>query len=122
DANIDVLSLRTGQRKTVVRGGYFGRYLPSGHLVFIRQGTLFGAPFDPARLEVKGAPTPLLEGIAASFNFGGGQFDFSRNGTFVYLGGKAAQPSDWQLLWMDKTGKTEPLIATPATYLNPRIS
>src|SRR6185369_16289786 len=31
DWNIEVLSLKTGQTKTVVRGGFHGRYLPSGH-------------------------------------------------------------------------------------------
>jgi serine/threonine-protein kinase len=33
EATIEVLSLKTRQRKTVQRGGFFGRYLPSGHLV-----------------------------------------------------------------------------------------
>ena len=42
--------------------------------------------FDIDRLEPAGPPATLLEGVAAS-NFGGGQFDFSRNGTLVYLAG-----------------------------------
>ena len=37
DANIDVISLRTGERKTLHRGGFFGRYLAdangTGHLL-----------------------------------------------------------------------------------------
>ena len=37
---------RAGARKIVQRGGYYGRYLPSGHLVYIHDGTLFAAPFD----------------------------------------------------------------------------
>ncbi|HEY2019455.1 MAG TPA: serine/threonine-protein kinase, partial [Bryobacteraceae bacterium] len=48
-ASIDVLSLKSGERKTIVRGGYQGRYLPSGHLVYIREGTLYGVPFDLSR-------------------------------------------------------------------------
>jgi len=46
-ATIEVQSLRNGRRKTLVRGGTFGRYLASGHLVYINQGTLFAVPFDP---------------------------------------------------------------------------
>src|SRR5262245_11598808 len=42
DANVQAVFLKTGQVKTLVRGGYFGRALPSGHLVFVRQGKLFG--------------------------------------------------------------------------------
>ena len=81
DANVDVLSLKTGQRKTVQRGGYFGRYLLSGHLVYLRGSTLFAVPFDPDKLETNGTPVPVMEDIAANLDFGGGQIDFSRNGT-----------------------------------------
>ena len=34
-ATIEVVSLRDGSRKTLVHGGTWGRYLPSGHLVYI---------------------------------------------------------------------------------------
>ena len=70
EAHVEVLSLQTGQRKTVVRGGFYGRYLPSGHLVYLRGGTLYGMAFDIDRLEPAGPPATLLEGIAAS-EFGG---------------------------------------------------
>jgi serine/threonine-protein kinase len=51
DAHVEVLSLRTGQRKTVVRGGFYGRYLPSGHPVYCRGGALYGMAFDIDHLE-----------------------------------------------------------------------
>jgi hypothetical protein len=38
-------------------------------------------------MEVRGTPTPLLEDVAGNPQFGGGQYDVSRNGTFVYLSG-----------------------------------
>ena len=44
EANIDILSFKTGERKTVLPGGYFGRYLPSGHLVYMHQNTLYASP------------------------------------------------------------------------------
>src|SRR6516164_8182606 len=46
DANIVVRPLPTGSPRIVQRGGYYGRYLPSGHLVYFHEGTLFAAPFD----------------------------------------------------------------------------
>ncbi len=57
-ANIEVMSLTDHSTKTFVRGGTFGRYLPSGHLVYINRGTLFVVPFDVNRLEVHGTPAP----------------------------------------------------------------
>jgi hypothetical protein len=87
DASIEILSLNSSQWKVVQRGGYFGRYLPSGHLIYIHQGTLFAVGFDVERLEVHGTPVPVLEDVAASAGSGGGQFDVARNGTLVYLFG-----------------------------------
>ncbi|MSV34782.1 MAG: serine/threonine-protein kinase [Bryobacterales bacterium] len=125
DGSIQVLSLKTGQWKTVQRGGYFGRYLATsnraGQLVYVHQGTLLAVPFDLDRLEVRGTPSPLLEDVAGDPLTGGGQFDVSRNGTFVYLGGKSSA-AGWPLVWLDSTGKTEPLLASPGPYFTPRLS
>jgi WD40-like Beta Propeller Repeat len=44
DADLVVHVLPHGPRKVVQRGGYHGRYLSSGHLVYIHDGTLFAAP------------------------------------------------------------------------------
>ena len=68
-ANIEVLSLKSGRVKVVRRGGYFGRYLPSGHLIYFRQGTLYGVPFDLGRMETHGAPAPLLEAESDRVSF-----------------------------------------------------
>jgi hypothetical protein len=90
EANIEVMSLADHRRKTLVRGGTFGRYLPSGHLVYINKGTLFAAPFDLDTLAVRGTPSPVLDQVAYSPRFGSAQFDFSRSGTLVYESGGAA--------------------------------
>ena len=37
--NLVVQTIPAGLRKIVLRGGYYGRYLPSGHLLYIHQGT-----------------------------------------------------------------------------------
>src|SRR5262249_24603311 len=65
-ANIVVQALPTGERKIVQRGGYFGRYVSSGHLVYVHEGTLFAAPFDPGRLEMTGPAVPVLEDVASA--------------------------------------------------------
>ena len=120
NASVEAMSLKSGVTKTLVAEGYFGRYLPAngtrGYLVYLHQGVLFGAAFDPDRLEVQGTPVPLLEDVAASPIQGGGQFDFSGapsgHGTLVYLAGKGAAQT-WPVVWLDSSGKMQPLIATP---------
>src|SRR5262249_37289933 len=120
-AAIESMSLKTGARKTLLRGGYHARYLPTGHLVYVNQGVLFGVAFDLDKLEVRGTPVPLIEDVAGNSSSGGGQFDFSRTGTLVYLPGKGKTPS-WTVAWLDSSGKVEPLMKTPAAYYIPRLS
>ncbi len=108
--------LATGARTVVQRGGYHGRYLPSGHLVYMQDGTLFAAPFDLDRLAVTGPAVPALEGVASNPGTGGAQFAVSANGTLVYLPGQSI--SGVPIHWMDHDGKTTPLRATPANWSN----
>jgi serine/threonine-protein kinase len=121
NANIEAVSLKTGAVKIVQRGGYYGRYLPSGHLVYLHQGVLFGVRFDISRLEVSGAPVQLLQDVASNPATGGGQFDFSNAGTFVYAAGKSTAQA-WQVAWMDSSGRMQPLLTAPGTYTNPHLS
>jgi hypothetical protein len=63
EATIEVQSLRTRERKTLVREGYYGRYVPSGHLIYVRQGLLYAASIDVKHLELTGPATPPPQGI-----------------------------------------------------------
>ena len=120
-ASIVVQSLPNGARKVLQRGGYHGRYLRSGHVVYMHEGTLFGAPFDLGRLELTGPPAPVLEGVAANSGNAGAQFAFSDRGTLVFLPGQSLG-AGVPIQWMDKDGKTEPLRALAGNYNNIRFS
>ncbi len=121
DANIEVLSLKTGQVKIVQSGGYHGHYLPSGHLIFVHQGTLFGVKFDLAKLEALGAPVPIVKDVAGDPLTGDGQFDVSGSGTFVYHAGKTSRQG-LEIDWLDSSGKLQPLVSAPGSYMNPSFS
>jgi Tol biopolymer transport system component len=120
-ATIEVQSLRDGRRKTLVRGGTWGRYLPSGHLVYVEKGTLFAMGFDPDRLEVHGTATPVLEEVAYSTAWGSAQIDFSRTGTLVYRSSKAGGGLV-TVQWLDSSGNTQSLLPVPGNYLSPTLS
>ena len=105
-ANIEVLSLKSGRVKVVRRGGYFGRYLPSGHLVYFRQGALYGVPFDLGRLETHGAPAPLLEDLADSESATFGRVSFSRTGILLYASA-ARRAGVAPIAWLDSAGKSQ---------------
>ena len=120
-ATIEVQSLRNGRRKTLVRDGAFGRYLASGHLVYINQGTLFAVPFDPERLELHGTATPVIEEVAYSAAYGSAQIDFSRTGTAVYRSSRAGAGLV-TVQWLDAAGSVRPLLPVPGNYLSPTLS
>ena len=119
-ANIVVQPLPKGQRKVLLRGGYYGRYVPSGHLIYLHEGTLFAAVFDLDRLELVGQPVPVLEGVANDL-VSGAQFAVADSGTLVYLPRQAVS-DDIPISWMDRTGKTTRLRATLANWSNPSFA
>jgi len=67
-ADVAVVSLRTGQWKTLISGGGGARYAPTGHLVYGVNGTLFAVGFDLARLEVTTDPVALFDGVVTRNN------------------------------------------------------
>jgi len=119
-ANIDVMSLADHRRKTLLRGGTFGRYLPSGHLIYLNRGTLFAVLFDMDRLEVRGTPSPVLNQVGYTTN-GSALLDFSQTGTLIYRSGEAGGGL-LTVQWLDAAGKTEPLLAKPDAYERPSLS
>ena len=86
EATIQVMTLADRRTRTIQRGGTFGRYLASGHLVYLSKDALLAVPFDPDRLELRGSPVPVLEDVSYSTRNGAGQIDYARNGTLVYYG------------------------------------
>jgi serine/threonine-protein kinase len=120
DASLVMEAFPDGPRKVVHRGGYHGRYLPSGHLVFIHQGTLFAAPLDLERMELTGSPVPVIEGVWASSFTAGAQFSFSDTGTLVYVAGEGLGGSP--IHWLGRDGAATPLRDEPARWATPRFS
>jgi len=128
DATIVVRSLPDGTPKIVLRGGFYARYLRTGHLVYIHQGTLFALPFDMARLEPKGEPIPVIEGIATysgtagtGGQAGSAQIAWTETGTAIYLAGQDAG-TQAPIEWMDRTGRVMSLRATGAIWSDPQFS
>jgi serine/threonine-protein kinase len=121
EAALELVVVASGERKLVHSGGSYGRYVPSGHLVYVNQTTLFAVPFDLKRLAVTGSPVPILQDLATSVPDGGGQFSFSGSGRLVYVTAENTV-SSYPVVWVDRKGETTPLLAEPGSYANPRLS
>ena len=91
--------------------------MASGHLIFAREGSLWAVPFDPARLEIRGEPVPVVENVEVNTT-GFARYDVSEDGTLVYL--PAGSGLERSLVWVDRQGREEPVAAAP--YDAPSIS
>ena len=86
DSKIALLSLDTGERKVIFRGGAGARY-GSGHIVYVRGGALYAVPFDDVNLELAGDPAVILERISWNSGSESSHFAVSREGTLAYFSG-----------------------------------
>jgi serine/threonine-protein kinase len=110
-ATIEIQSLRTKKRKTLVRGGYYGRYAASGHLLYVRNGTVYARHLYVERQELDGPEPPVIPNVTPASS-GYAFFDISLNGTLIYAEGEQATR---RLTWLT-TGASEPLRARAAQY------
>jgi serine/threonine-protein kinase len=120
NAWLAVQPLPTGTPHIVQRGGSYGRYLPSGHLTWIHDGTFFAAPFDLSTFTVTGPAVPVVPGVSSTTS-GNAQVEVSHTGTLMYVPGGEnvlAAPLDW----LTRDGKTTPLRAMPANWSGVQIA
>jgi serine/threonine-protein kinase len=120
-ATIEALNLKTGIRKTVYRGGTFGRYISTGHILFVNKDTIFAMPFDIDRLEVTGSPAPVAQEVSYSQSEGSAQYAVADNGTIVYRSGRGATPT-YAALWVDERGDGQPFWEGERSYGEPHLS
>jgi len=109
DPQFAVLNLKTGTYQTVARSGDNGQYVPSGHLVCVRNGTLFAQPFDLASLKTTGTEAPVIEGVSMlGPSAGTADYSVSSNGVLVYS--SATTLGGTTLTWRDRKGAETPLV------------
>ncbi len=109
-----VQSLKSGERKVLLRSGARAKYLPTGNLVYTLAGNLFAVSFSLDKLEIGGGPVPIVENVRAA--------DVSASGTLAYIPGMGTSASGRTLVWVDREGKEEPLGAPPSNCAYPKIS
>jgi len=120
-SKIIVQPLPSGEPRELFAGDT-ARYLPTGHIIYTVGSNLVAAPFDLDRLEASGGGTRVVEGVLCVSN-GFPQYAVSDSGTLVYLpGASGVSTNKYTLVWVDRSGKEEPLKAPPDAFAFPRIS
>ena len=122
DARIIVYNQATREKRVLPLTGGAPKYVPTGHLLFIRDQDLYAAPFDADRIEV-GDAQRVVEGVEFGPGAGAaGQYAVSDNGTLAYKSPRP--PTLRQTYWVDRDGSRreawgEPVDLAHATMLSP---
>ncbi len=120
-ARIAVQSLDSAEHHIVLDGGTSPKYLPTGHILFARDGLLLAVPVDRSRWAANGQPVEVLQGVTMSGAGGQAQYALSANGTLVFLPG-GEEDLRRTLYWVDRRGSATALGVPPHGYERPRIS
>jgi len=104
EAKIAVQRIGSGERKILIEGGSDGRYLPTGHLAYVRGDSLYAVRFDPDTLKVSGDPVRLVEGIAQG-SAGTSEYSFSDNGLLAYRSTGSLSDEGGTLSLLDRNGR-----------------
>jgi serine/threonine-protein kinase len=120
-ARIGAVSIETGERRMVLEGGTHARYVPTGHILYVRGRSLFAVPFDAKRLEVTGSAVPVLDGVSGFATAGFANYAVSRTGSLIYAPSDP-RASERELVWLDRKGSTRLLTEVRRSYQQPRLS
>jgi len=121
DWNVELLDLADGERTLLQPGGLYPRYVSSGHVTYVADGTLYALPFDLDELRVTGAAVPVASGVAYSEAQASAQYSVSDLGHLAYVTG-AVEADRRRIVWADRDGNVSSLWDQWQEYQNPAIS
>jgi len=120
DARVGIADLASGVVRDLGIDGSDPQYLPTGHLVWVRDDSIFAAPFDPDRREITGARGRVHEGIEVG-PAGPGKLFISPAGTLAYSAARAS--GDFSIVWIDRNGNRQAIRSgITETVWTPRLS
>ncbi|RPI27896.1 MAG: hypothetical protein EHM61_06915 [Acidobacteria bacterium] len=126
---VAVLEPDTRKRRVLLEDAADARYLATGHLAFLRHGTLMLVPFDADKLQTTGEAFPVVENVAQALNTlqwgsdtAAGQFSISASGSLIFAPGGIVPDAENSLVWVDHKGNAEPITHLKAPFFAPRLA
>jgi len=103
------------------------RYVPSGHIVFMRQGMLMAIPFSLGEQKVSGQAVRVRPGVIHDLKPSGlgtsaGQYNVSPSGSLIFAPGGMIPEWNNSWAWVDKDGNDVPASSRLENFFRPNIS
>jgi dipeptidyl aminopeptidase/acylaminoacyl peptidase len=128
-AEIFALDLVTGNQTSLLTDAMDPHYVETGHLLFMRRGTLMAVAFDPDRVVIEGQPVIVLEDVMQAvgmpntgFESGSAQLAVSPAGHIAYASGGVYPERSHVLMRVLPGGQAELLALDVRGYLRVRGS
>ena len=90
ELNIVSIDVDTGDVRPLIAGGTYPRYAATGHVVFLRNGTLMATAIDVAARTVSDQSQVVVQDVFMNPAMASGNFAVSAAGTLAYAPGTAA--------------------------------
>ena len=113
EGQLQVVPSSGGTPHLVLDDAQFGLYIPSGHLIFIRNDALHAICLDTRNFVAWGDAIPLSEDVLYNPVCAAAQMCCSSNGRFVFIPAPSRERS---LVWVDDHGQSESLRAVSRRY------
>jgi serine/threonine-protein kinase len=120
-SRVGAVDLTTGEVRWLVEGGFFGRYLATGHLLYAKGQRLYAVPFDAATATVGGAAVTVLDDLLVEQTGGFAMLAVSRRGTLAYVS-ESLGHLPTELVWLDRAGIATPAATERRRYLTVGLS
>jgi serine/threonine-protein kinase len=114
DRNELALLSAEGKLSTILRSASHGQYATTGHLLFLRSGSVYRVPFDAQTKKIAGKPEPALHDVAVLYAQGFAHVT-ARGKNLYYVPHDPAM-NERQLLWVDRRGAAVPVVEKRQHY------
>jgi serine/threonine-protein kinase len=120
DLTVALVDLESGHVTRLLDGAVAARYTATGHLIYLRNGELLAAAFDPATAAVGDERVPVVSDIYFDPSLPVGNFTVSPSGTLAYVPGDDSHVR--LALVAASTDGSRPLIDERRHYGSARVS
>ncbi|MBT5927286.1 MAG: hypothetical protein HOH33_11765 [Verrucomicrobia bacterium] len=121
-SEIIVVDSQNGDSRIVVQDAMAPTYLQSGHLLYLRNGNLYGSEFDPKLASLVGRSTLIEQAVASERRFITASYAISDHGVLAFRKGGFIDSVDLSFVWMDMTGNISPASSARGPYRRFRLS
>ncbi|HVS62393.1 MAG TPA: protein kinase [Thermoanaerobaculia bacterium] len=120
-SRIGAVDLATGEIRWLIDGGFYGLYVPTGHLLYAKGQRLYAVPLDSTSATVLGSAVTVLDDLLVEQTGGIAMVAVSSLGTLAYVS-ESLGHAPKELVWIDRAGGVTPAAGERMNYVSASLS